>query len=123
MGGWALQGIAEIGTQTDAWIDTSICAVCSCIVYIHTSRCSGGCQLSSMVVRGSALLIYGQDFKVITCGYTEPSEGVATTCDCGHSLFTPLHHKPSDSISVIDPIWCRVPPGESDGGRIAACNS
>ena len=76
-----------------------------------------------MVVRGNALLVYSEDYKVITCGYTESSEGVGPTCDIGHSLFIPPHHKPSDSISVVDPIWCRVPPGESDGGRSAACNS
>ena len=76
-----------------------------------------------MVVRGSALLIDGQDFKDITCGYTESSDGVGPTCNIGHLLSILLHHKSSDPISVIDPIWCRVSPGESDGGRIAACNS
>ena len=72
-----------------------------------------------MVVRGSALLVDGQDFKAITCGYTESSEGVCLSCDCGHLHSIPPHHKPSDSISVINPVWCRVPPGESDGGGSA----
>ena len=76
-----------------------------------------------MDVRGNALLIYSQDFKVITCGYTEFSEVVGPTCDVGHLLSIPPHHKSSDPISVIDPIWCRVPPGESDGGRSAACTA
>ena len=91
----------------------------------HPGSGSGGgrCQRSSMDVRGSALLIYSQDFKVITCGYIESSEGVGPTCDCSHSLSIPPHRKPSDSISVVDPIWCRVPPGESDGGRSAACTA
>ena len=66
-----------------------------------------------MVGRGSALLVDGQDFKVIACGYTESSEGVCLNCDCGHLHSIP-HHKPSDSISVIYPVWCRVTPGDSD---------
>ena len=74
-----------------------------------------------MVVRGSTLPVYGQDFKRITRGYTEFSEGVDLSCDYGHSLSIPPQLKPSDSISVIDHIWSRVPPGESNGGRSAAC--
>ena len=77
-----------------------------------------------MVVRGSALVIDGQDFKAITCGYTESSEGVCLNCDillssldC-HHFDIRFHHKPSDSISVIYPVQCRVTPGESDGGGI-----
>ena len=69
-----------------------------------------------MVVRGNALLVNGQDFKVITRCHTEPSEGVSPTCDCGHSQSIPPHLKPGDSISVVDPVWCRIAPGESDGG-------
>ena len=92
-------------------------------VHLQTSGCSGGCQFSSMVVRSGALLIYGQDFKVITCCCSESSEGVGPVCDCGHSLSIPPHFKPSGSISVIDPIWCRVTPGESDGGGSVVCNS
>ena len=88
----------------------------------HTSRC-GGCQFSSMVIRGNALIINGQDFKVITCCCRESSEGVGPVCDIGHSLSIPPHFKPSGSISVINPIWCRVTPGESDGGGSAVCNS
>ena len=76
-----------------------------------------------MVVRGFALLIYGQDFKVITFRSTESSEGVGPVCDCGHSLSIPPHFKPSGSISVIDPIWYRVTPGESNGGGSADCNT
>ena len=76
-----------------------------------------------MVVRGNALIIHSQDFKGVTCGYTESSDGVVLTCDVGHLLIIPLHHKPSGSISVIDPIWCRVPPGESDGGSSDVCYS
>ena len=57
-----------------------------------------------MVVRGNALLVNGQDFKVITRCLIEPSEGVCPTCDCGHSLFIPPHLKPDDSISVVDPV-------------------
>ena len=76
-----------------------------------------------MVVRSNALFIYGEDFKVITCCYTESSEGVGPVCDCGHSRSIPPHFKPSGSISVIDPIWCRVTPGESDGGGSAVCNT
>ena len=79
--------------------------------------------MSSIVVRGNALLIYSQDFKVVACGYTESSDGVVPTCDIGHLLSIPPHHKSSDPISVIDPIWCRVPPGESDGDIIAVCNA
>ena len=76
-----------------------------------------------MVFSSNTLIIYGQDFKVITCGYTESSEGVGPTCDCGHLLSIPPHHKPSDSISVIDPMSCRVPPFESDGGSRAVFNT
>ena len=86
-----------------------------------TARSSGGCQLSGMVVRGNALLINSQDFKVITCGYCEFSDivGPGWDCDHGHLLSIPPHHKPSDSISVIDLVECRVPPGECDGGGSA----
>ena len=69
-----------------------------------------------MVVRGNALLVNGQDFKVITRCHTEPSEGVCPFCGIGHSLFIPPHLKSDDSISVVDPVWCRIIPGESDGG-------
>ena len=72
-----------------------------------------------MVVRGSALLVNGQDFKVITRCHTESSEGVCPFCDYGHSLFIPPHLKPGDSISVVDLVWCRITPGESDGGGSA----
>ena len=83
-----------------------------------TARCSGGCQLSSMVVRGNALLINSQDFKVITCGCSESSDSEGPIKDSVH-LSIPLHPKASDSISVIDPVWCRVPPGEGDGSESA----
>ena len=72
-----------------------------------------------MVVRGSALLINGQDFKVITRCHIESSEGVCPFCGIGHSLFIPPHLKSDDSISVIDPVWCRITPGESDRGGSA----
>ena len=95
---------------------------CKCAYYI-TSRCCGGHYPSSMVARGSALIIHSQDFQCITCGYSESSEGVGMISDVSHSHSISPHHKPSDIISVIDPIWCRVPPGDSDGGSSAACYS
>ena len=76
-----------------------------------------------MVVRGNALIIYSQNFKGITCGYTESSDSVGPTCDVSHLLIIPPHHESFGSISVIDLIWCRVPPGESDGDSSAACYS
>ena len=69
------------------------------------------------------MLIDGQDFKVITCGITESSEGVVLTCDIGYSLSIPPHLKPNDSISVVDPTSWRVPPFESDEGSRAAFNT
>ena len=95
---------------------------CKCAYHI-TSRCCGGRHPSSMVVRGSALIVHSQDFQSITCGYGEPSEGVGSNCNSSHLLSISPHHKPSDIISVVDPIWCRVPPGDSDGGSSAACYS
>ena len=68
-----------------------------------------------MVVRGNALLVNGQDFKVITRCHTESSEGDIPFCDCGYSQSILPHLKPSNSISVIDPVWCRIAPGECDG--------
>ena len=100
--------------------DRSRFIMCKCR-RLHTF--CGGIQSSSMVASSNTLLIYGQDFKVITCGITESSEGVGPTCDVGHLLSIPPHLKPNDSISVIDPIWCRVPPGESDEGSRAAFNT
>ena len=78
-----------------------------------------------MVVRGSALIVHSQDFQSITCGYSESSKSVGMNwnVDGGHLLSISPHHKPSDIISVVDPIWCRVPPGDSDGGSSAACYS
>ena len=72
-----------------------------------------------MVVRGSALLVNGQDFKVITRCHTESSEGVCLFCGIGHSQSIFPHLKPDDSISVVDPVRCRIAPGESDGGGSA----
>ena len=97
----------------------------SCELRMLTAICSGGCQLCSMVVRGNALLIHGQDFKVITCGCCESSDivGPGWDCDHGHLLSIPPHHKLSDSISVIDLVECRVTPGECDGGGSAGCGS
>ena len=76
-----------------------------------------------MVVSGNTLIVYGQDFKVITCGYTEPSDGVGPISNSLNSLSISSHLKPSDSISIIDPIWCRVSPAESDGGSSEARNA
>ena len=94
---------------------------CKCAYYI-TSRCCSDRHPSSMVVRGSALMVHSQDFQSINCGYGESGEGVGTNwnVDCSHLLSISPHHKPSDSISVVDPICCRVPPGDSDGGSSAA---
>ena len=86
---------------------------------LHT--CCGSRQPSSMFLRGTTLIIHSQDFKGIVCGWSESSEGVGPICDSSHSPSVPPHHKPSDSISVIDPIWCRVPPGDSDGGSTPVC--
>ena len=83
----------------------------------RSSRCSNFCTI---LVAGTTLIIHSQHFKGIVCGWSESSEGVGQICDCSHSLSVPPHHKPSDSISVVDPIWCRVPPGDSDGGSSAA---
>ena len=88
---------------------------------LHT--CCGSRQPSSMFLRGTTLIIHSQHFKGIVCGWSESNEGVGLICDGSHSLSVPPHHKPSDSISVVDPIWCRVPPGDSNRGSIAACHS
>ena len=72
-----------------------------------------------MVVRGNALLINGQDFKVITHCCTESSEGDIPFCGIRHSQSIFPHLKPDDSISVVDLLWCRITPGESDGGGSA----
>ena len=92
-------------------------------IILRTSRRCGGRHPSSMVVRGSALIVHSQDFQSITCGYGESSEGVDLICDVSHLPSISPHHKPSDSMPVIDPIWCRVSPGDSDGGSSAVCYS
>ena len=84
-------------------------------------RIGGFSQTSSITVMGNALMIPGQDYKIITCGWCESSDSVRPIFSSDHSLSIPPHHKPSDPISVIDPIWCRVPPRESNGGSSAAC--
>ena len=85
--------------------------------------CGRCCKFSSIPVLCGALLIHSKDFKAIVCGWLESSEGIGPNCDVSHSLPISPHHKLSDSIPVIDFIWCRVSPGDSDGGSIAACYS
>ena len=89
-------------------------------LYMCLHTCCGSCQPSSMFPSATTLIIHSKNFKGIVCGWLESSEGVSMICDWNHSPSISLHHKPSDSISVIDFIWCRVPPGDSDGGSIAA---
>ena len=61
-----------------------------------------------MFLRGTTLIIHSQNFEGIVYGWSESSEGVGPICDGSHSLSASPHHKSSDSISVVDPIWCRV---------------
>ena len=90
--------------------------MCKCLHTCVCNVCCGGWQTSGMHLRGTTLIIHSQNFKAIICGWSESSDSVGPTCDVGHSLSIPPHHKPSDSISVIDFFGCRVPPRESDGG-------
>ena len=76
MGGWALEGVAEAGIHMKQQQRFELTFNrCKCAYHITSRRC-GGCQPSSIVVRGSALIVHSQDFQSITCGYSESSEGV-----------------------------------------------